>query len=61
VENAAWVSAQVGEFDRAFDHIEYLLSHPSAFSTASLQFELRWDPLRDHPRFQEILEKYGEE
>jgi TolB-like protein/Tfp pilus assembly protein PilF/predicted Ser/Thr protein kinase len=61
LEAAGWVFAEVGELDRAFDHIEYLLSNPTTFSIAILQLEPWWDPLRDHPRFQEILEKYGEE
>ncbi|MBW2423997.1 MAG: tetratricopeptide repeat protein, partial [Deltaproteobacteria bacterium] len=61
LENAGWVFAEVGELDRAFDHVEHLLSNPTTFSIANLQLEPWWDPLRDHPRFQEILEKYGEE
>jgi serine/threonine-protein kinase len=61
IENAATVFGEVGELDRAFDHIEYLLSIPSTTTIPILRLEPRWDPLRDHPRFQEILEKYGEE
>jgi tetratricopeptide (TPR) repeat protein len=58
---AAHVFARLGELDEALDHVEYALSIPSPLSVADLRLDPRWDPLRDHPRFQEILEKYGEE
>jgi TolB-like protein/Flp pilus assembly protein TadD/predicted Ser/Thr protein kinase len=57
----AWIYARVGEPDEALDRIEYLLSIPSTLTVARLRLHPDWDPLRDHPRFQEILEKYGEE
>jgi TolB-like protein/Flp pilus assembly protein TadD/predicted Ser/Thr protein kinase len=60
VWNLAWIYALVGEPDAALDRIEYLLSIPSHLTIARLRHS-RWDPLRDHPRFQEVLEKYGEE
>jgi hypothetical protein len=59
--NLARIHAYVGETDAALDRIDYLLSIPSYFSVALLRLEPWWDPLRNHPRFQEILEKYGEE
>jgi tetratricopeptide (TPR) repeat protein len=59
--DSAWVFAQVGELDRAIDQLEYLLSNPTGISIAMLCRHPELDPLRDHPRFQEILEKYGEE
>jgi serine/threonine-protein kinase len=51
----------VGEFDAALDTIEQFLSIPSEFSVTRLRHSSRWDPLRDHPRFADILEKYAEE
>jgi len=30
-------------------------------SVPLLKLEPRWDPLRDHPRFQALLEKYDTE
>jgi serine/threonine-protein kinase len=60
VEDLARIFTYVGEVDAALDRIDYLLSIPSYFSAAQLRLEPYWDPLRDHPRFAEILEKYGE-
>jgi serine/threonine-protein kinase len=57
----AQIYARVGEPDAALDLIDHLLSIPSNMTVARLRLEPYWDPLRDHPRFQEILEKYGEE
>ncbi len=56
----AEVLVRVGEYDKALDKIEYLLSIPTiAMSTAVLQNDMRWQPLHDHPRFQEIIKKYS--
>jgi serine/threonine-protein kinase len=60
-QDLARIYTYVGETDAALDQIDYVLSIPSWFSIALLRLEPYWDPLRDHPRFQEILEKYGEE
>jgi tetratricopeptide (TPR) repeat protein len=54
----AWTYAATGELDAALDQVEYLLSTPGHLTVAQLRLEPYWDPLRDHPRFQEILEKY---
>jgi len=43
----------------AFDQIEILFSIPSDLSIVSLRNDPRWDPLRDHPRYQELLERYS--
>ena len=51
----------VGEHDKALDLIEYSLTLPSSLSVHLLRLDPRWDPLRDHPRFQQILEKYSED
>jgi serine/threonine-protein kinase len=53
--------ATVGEHEAAIDTIETLLSVPKGLTKATLRLHPFWDPLRDHPRFAEILEKYGEE
>jgi serine/threonine-protein kinase len=58
----ATVYVMVGEHELAIDLLESLVSAPPyALTVPLLRLEPRWDPLRDHPRFQEILEKYGEE
>ncbi|MFC1639510.1 protein kinase [Gemmatimonadota bacterium] len=58
VVNLAEVLVMVGEHDAAIDRIEHLLSIPAGLdmSRALLRAEPRWDPLRDNPRFQELLE-----
>ena len=56
----AKICARAGAVDKAINLIEKLLSIPCDFSVGLLRLDPAWDPLRDHPRFQEILEKYGE-
>ena len=53
--------AQVGEADASIDQLELLLSVPSAISVHVLRLDPIWDPLRSHPRFQALLEKYDTE
>jgi TolB-like protein/Flp pilus assembly protein TadD len=51
----------VGEYDSAIDNLENLMSLPSGslISVHSLQLEPTWDPLRELPRFQQLLKKYS--
>jgi hypothetical protein len=58
VKDLAMIYAWVGDPNAALDRIEYLLSESSAMSVAMLHVEPYWDPLRDHPRFQALLEEY---
>jgi TolB-like protein/Tfp pilus assembly protein PilF len=53
------VYGTVGEFDKAIDEIDYLLSIPSIICVNQVKNYPLYDPLRDHPRFQEMLKKYG--
>ena len=55
----AQVYAQVGEPQKAVERLEEVLSIPSGYTVPLLRLEPFWDPIRDHPRFQELLEKYG--
>ncbi len=55
----ALIYAQVGELDKALDRIEMLLSTPSAVSIYDFRIDPNWEPVRDHPRFQALLKKYG--
>jgi serine/threonine-protein kinase len=54
----AKVYTLVGEANKALDLIEELLSIPCQLSVGLLRLDSAWDPLRDNPRFQAILEKY---
>ncbi len=57
----AEIYARLGEPDLACDLIDQLMSIPSNLTTAYLRLNPGWDPLRDHPRFQELIEKYEKE
>jgi len=58
VKDLAQVYVMVGEYDKAFDQIEYLLSIPGELSVALLKIDPVWAPLRDLPRFQKLVQKY---
>jgi serine/threonine-protein kinase len=53
----------VGEYDDAIDKLEYLMSIPAGriVSVSSLRGDPKFDPLRDHPRFKRLLEKYSKD
>jgi TolB-like protein/Flp pilus assembly protein TadD len=57
-EDLAFIYTKVGEHEAALELIELLLSVPSRISTPFLELDPRWEPLRDHPRFRQLLEKY---
>ncbi len=54
----ARVYVVVGEYDLAIEELENLLSIPSDLSVPMLKIAPIYDPLRDHPRFQALVEKY---
>jgi tetratricopeptide (TPR) repeat protein len=55
----ARVYAHFGEHEAAMDLLEQLLPAPSWLTVPILEVDPIWDPLRDHPRFQALLEKYS--
>jgi hypothetical protein len=55
----ALILAQLGEADAAIDELERLLAEPSDVSVHTLRLDPRWDPIREHPRFKALLNKYG--
>ena len=57
----AKIYTRVGRHDDALELIEELLSMPSFLSVGLLRLDPVWDPLRDNPRFQALLEKYDVE
>lgn len=59
VGDLAHIYTIVGEYDAALDKLEYLLSIPSWFSVSWLKIDPRWNLLREHPRFKQMLEKYS--
>jgi tetratricopeptide (TPR) repeat protein len=59
VEDLARIYTMLGEYDAAIDRLEILLAVPSPMSVPMLRIDPTWNPLRGHPRFQALLEKYG--
>jgi hypothetical protein len=57
----AEVYTQFGEFDAAIDVLEELILLPSPITAHILDIDPIWDPLRSHPRFQALLEKYADD
>jgi serine/threonine-protein kinase len=58
-EDLARIYTTVGEYDAAIDQLEILLAVPSPTSVAMLRVDPTWNLLRGHPRFQRLLEEYG--
>jgi non-specific serine/threonine protein kinase len=57
---AAYIYSMIGEYEKALDEIELLLTIPYYFTTWDLKLNPFWDPFRDHPRFQELIAKYSD-
>ena len=60
LESLARIYAAVGRHDEAVAVLERLLSVPSVTVVPMLRLEAAWDPLRDHPGFQGLLEQYAD-
>ena len=58
-EGLAHVYVLLGEHDKAIEALEDLaeMQYNAALTPACLRLDPRWDPLRDRPRFQLLLEK----
>lgn len=55
----AYVYVMTGEYEAAIDQLDLVLSIPfNLESVATLRMKPIWDPIRDHPRFQALIEKY---
>jgi len=52
------VYIRTGEHEKAIDLLEYLLEVPSTVQVSFIRLHPIYDPLRDNPRFQALLEKY---
>jgi tetratricopeptide (TPR) repeat protein len=52
----AQIYTMVGDHKRAIDRLQYLLSIPSQVSKVLLRLDPTWDPLRNHPGFERLLE-----
>jgi len=58
INNLLTIYTIVGDYNKAIDQLEYLLSIPSGdiISIPLLRLDPSWDPLREHPRFQRLLQ-----
>lgn len=59
IQTLAEIYTMTGEKDLALDQLEHLLSIPSWTSVRSLELEPVWDPLRNHPRYQQMIQKFA--
>ena len=57
----AYTYILAGEYDRAIDAFEHIVSLPQTAWMGRFRLDPRLDPLRDHPRFQALIEKYESE
>ena len=60
IEELAWIYVMVGEYDKALEQLEVLLSKPGPYSAELLKLDPKWKPLWDHPEFPQLTEKYTE-
>jgi serine/threonine-protein kinase len=54
----SWINALAGDHAVAIQELDRLLSIPSRISVTLLKIDPRWDPLRNDPRFEAMLEKH---
>jgi len=59
IEAAARVLAQAGLADQALVHLETVMASDSPVSVHTLRLDPLLDPIRDHPRFRALLERYA--
>ena len=59
IASMAKISTLVGDHDAAIDQLAYLLSILSEMTVHRLRLDPTWDPLREQPRFRELLTKYS--
>ena len=55
LQGLAQVYTWTGDHDRALDTLQTLLAMPGYISYGYLKTDPAWQPLRDHPRFQQLL------
>jgi tetratricopeptide (TPR) repeat protein len=55
----AQIYAWTGEFDEAFRLLDHLFAVPSNVTVPILKLDPAWDPLRQDPRYQALIDKYS--
>ena len=60
VRDLALIYTMLGHDDAALEELDTLLSIPSdIMSVARLELDPLWDPLRDHPGYEQLVKKYS--
>ena len=62
MDKLAMIYAITGEHDKVFDLLDQILAMPVSISITPeiLRLDPVWDPIREDPRFDRLLEKYAE-
>jgi serine/threonine-protein kinase len=60
VMDLAEIYVKCDKYEAAINQIETLLSVPSVVSSGLLRADPIWDPIRNHPRFKALLDRYAE-
>ncbi|MBN1387021.1 MAG: tetratricopeptide repeat protein [Bacteroidales bacterium] len=55
----AQIYVTIGEYQKAINQLDFLLSVPGELSPALIQLETRWQPLWNLPEFSEMIDKYS--
>src|SRR5204862_4369873 len=55
----AQIYAWTGERDEAFRLLDHLLAVPSGLTVPMVKVDPVWDPIRNDPRFQALIDKYA--
>ncbi|MFH1891454.1 MAG: protein kinase [Candidatus Zixiibacteriota bacterium] len=58
MRDLALIYVRVGEYDKAIDLLDTLLTIPSIVSTSELRLHPRWASLRDSPSFQKLIDSH---
>ena len=58
-DTLAQIYACTGEFEEAFRLLDHLFAVPSNLTVPMLKLDPAWDPLRQDPRYQALIDKYG--
>ena len=58
LRSLARIYEMAGEPEAAIDLLEHILTIPAYLTVPYLKLNPVWDPLRDHPRFQALVEEY---
>jgi serine/threonine-protein kinase len=59
LQDLAIIYTMVGEFDLALDQLDQLLSIPSWITPVWLGWEIRFAPLKSHPRYKKLLTNHA--